>query len=921
MKSYSKTTTTIALFLISAFAISLVAVPAANAHTPPWDIPTYAYINVAPNPVGVGQQVNILMWLDKTFAPEIALTNDYRFHNYNLTIVNDDTGAIAFSKIYETVIDTTSSQYQAWTPDTTGTYTLYFSFPGQDFNEYSHPTVDSRGRPEQFVNDTYLKSSAQTTLVVQDEQIPTPITSYPLPAEYWTRPIYGENTDWWSISSNWLGTGSPGFTVWSSSSLNRYPGDAVGPLTPHIMWTKALQEGGVVGGTINTRPDLNGNTWFEGSAYNQRYGNPIIVSGMLIYNPPVSYTGVSSGPTTCVDLRTGEVLWSRSDVPAPSFAYVYDVEDPQQHGVYPAILFTSNFGSAYDAYTGDHLFNVRNVPGGASFFGPGAATVLGPQGEHLRYVWTNTAPRGSAPDWTLGEWNSTLLWTGEGFAVPDSGGLSPNPDLSDVTTWAWQNTTTYVDGVPTVTSKNVTTTTTSVDASVSSGPHTRYDWIISEPTYTSSSAPSPVGAIYGDMIIYENGTLPGLTTSVFGTNSYAPYTYFAVNLNASRPGYDVGDILWTNEVDAPPGNVSVSLGSVDPVNHVFFEAYKETMQFVGYSMEDGHYLWTTPTQTALDYYGNPALPYVNGQIAYGKLYSVQYGGILYCYDTATGDLLWTYGNGGPGNSTNAGLYLAYGHYPTFINAVGNGVLYTVTTEHTVNTPIYKGALARAINATDGTEIWTLSDYTGEFFTMSYAIADGFATWFNGYDNQIYSIGRGPSATTVSAPDTAAAFGTPVVIKGTVLDVSAGTQQNEQAARFPYGVPAVSDASMSEWMGYIYQQKPRPTNATGVTVTLSVVDANNNCREIGTTTTDMDGFFSFQWTPDIPGKYTVIASFAGSSGYWPSHAESAFTVMPEPEATPTPPTQPTSNTDMYVTGFGIAIIAAIAVVGVLLLRKH
>ena len=33
--------------------------------------------------------------------------------------------------------------------------------------------------------------------------------------------------------------------------------------------------------------------------------------------------------------------------------------------------------------------------------------------------------------------------------------------------------------------------------------------------------------------------------------------------------------------------------------------------------------------------------------------------------------------------------------------------------------------------------------------MSYAMADGYNTWFNGYDNQIYVVGRGPSATTVT----------------------------------------------------------------------------------------------------------------------------------------------------------------------------
>jgi outer membrane protein assembly factor BamB len=101
-------------------------------------------------------------------------------------------------------------------------------------------------------------------------------------------------------------------------------------------------------------------------------------------------------------------------------------------------------------------------------------------------------------------------------------------------------------------------------------------------------------------------------------------------------------------------------------------------------------------------------------------------GIIYCYDTTNGDLLWTFGNGGvPGNDTNSGFQVP-GPYPTFVYAVCNGVVYTMTTEHTVETPIYKNARTRAINATDGTEIWTFSTITAP---NSAAIADGFATFF------------------------------------------------------------------------------------------------------------------------------------------------------------------------------------------------
>ncbi len=149
-------------------------------------------------------------------------------------------------------------------------------------------------------------------------------------------------------------------------------------------------------------------------------------------------------------------------------------------------------------------------------------------------------------------------------------------------------------------------------------------------------------------------------------------------------------------------------------------------------------------------------------------------------------------------------------------------------------------------------------------------------------------------------------------------------KNEQAARFPNGVPVASDVSMADWMGYVYQQQPLPTNFTGVSVTLNVVDSNGNYRSIGTTTTDASGTFKFTWKPDIPGDYTLIASFAGTNGYWPSTAENSFNVMLEPTATATPTPAPASNTDMYVLASAAAVIVAVAIVGavvVLMVRKR
>ena len=86
-----------------------------------------------------------------------------------------------------------------------------------------------------------------------------------------------------------------------------------------------------------------------------------------------------------------------------------------------------------------------------------------------------------------------------------------------------------------------------------------------------------------------------------------------------------------------------------------------------------------------------------------------------------------------------------------------------------------------------------------------------------------------------------------------MDTSAGTQQTQQLADFPHGVPCASDASMTHWMEYVYDQQPEPTNFTGVTVTLTAIDPNGNLVTLGTATSDSSGLYHLTWTPpSIPG---------------------------------------------------------------------
>jgi hypothetical protein len=149
-----------------------------------------------------------------------------------------------------------------------------------------------------------------------------------------------------------------------------------------------------------------------------------------------------------------------------------------------------------------------------------------------------------------------------------------------------------------------------------------------------------------------------------------------------------------------------------------------------------------------------------------------------------------------------------------------------------------------------------------------------------------------------------------VIEGTITDQSPAQP----------GTAAISDDDMSAWMEYLHMQKPIPANAKGVDVSLDVIDANGNFRSIGTATSDMSGVYSFVWQPDIPGQYTVIATFAGSESYGSSYAQTSFYCEEAPQPTPPPEPTPAPMTDTYLAGSTIAIIAAIAIAVFLLLRK-
>jgi hypothetical protein len=183
---------------------------------------------------------------------------------------------------------------------------------------------------------------------------------------------------------------------------------------------------------------------------------------------------------------------------------------------------------------------------------------------------------------------------------------------------------------------------------------------------------------------------------------------------------------------------------------------------------------------------------------------------------------------------------------------------------------------------------------------------------------MYVFGKGKSATTVEAPLTAIPLGESIVIQGTVMDLSPA-QPN---------TPCVSTDSMTLQMEYLHKQQPidgiwHNETMIGVPVVLTALDSNGNIEDLGTVTTNgLYGTFSLSWTPPIEGDYTIMATFAGDASYSSSAASTAITVGPAPTVAPTqePLQLPPDNT-MLIIAATIAIIIALAIATILLLRKQ
>lgn len=787
--------------VILVLALTLIAVISNVSFVQAENITTYANMSTVPNPVGVNQPFEVSFWV----LP-LPPTDADVFHGFEVTITKPDgtlekRGPLTSSPV--------GAQYFVYTPDQIGTYYLQFAYPGETFAS---------------LGNTYLPCQTEKQAVVVQQQAIPAWQDTPLPTDYWTRPINAQNRLWTSIAGNWLQRSYNGINVYwdSASGFNPY---SAAPRSPHVVWTKELAMGGLVGG------ERGSTSYYSGLSYEPKFTPPIIMNGRLYYNiyatNDIAQPDMGLRGFICVDLRTGEELWRRTEGNI-DVGQLYNYVSGNQMGVLPYLWsLTGDTWKMYDANTGEIILEFANASGVLfTMYG-----TVWQDADGVLYV--NTINPQSK--W-LAMWNSTKAF--------EANGLMP----------------VYASGVgfwrPIVGT---------------------YDWL--KGIQWNVTLPDVGGDLYnvgmtGDILVAS-------TVSYYYTST----SYVDVGFNLRT-----GQQLWIQ-------------------NRNKWEPYQ--------AFGEGIYVsWNSKTRTYTAYDGNTGLEkWVSEPLEYpwgsftsdnvaliadGKVYALGYDGYLHAFDVNTGKHLWKFYSG------NSGTETPYGSYPFYYGPIiADGVLFAGTGEHSPTQPYIRGERLFAVDVETGKELWSING-----MMLVQAITDGYLLAYNAYDNRIYCFGKGPSATTVTAPDIGVPKGSSVIIKGTVTDQSSGQP----------GTPAIADVNMGEYMANIKEQQPIDlTLVTGVPVKLSAQAPDGSTMPIADVTSDAFGNFFYDWTPPDTGMYKIVATFAGSASYGSSSAETAIGVTAAASTTET--TTTSAPLDLYIIVATIVIIIAIAIVGMMILRKR
>jgi len=860
--------------LLLSMAITLKPTSGDAAIAPGTHLPTYAYLNVFPNPAGVGQSVTLGIFLASPWPTNEVGTN------YTVKITNPS-GTTTYNGPYTS--DLTGGTVAYFTPDAVGNYTIQFIYPGQTLRNASG------------FNGLYADKSESlpTTLVVQQEAVvdrSLPFT--PLPTQWWQLPVSAQNSqNWYQLTGAWLGLGANSFATTGNYNTSNYYNPYTEDVTSgHVLWTKPWLNGGVAGGIFGG-DEVRSHYWST-FQYQPRYA-PVIIDG-VIYSTWYTFamgSGADQG-ITAVDLYTGKTLWTTNTTAVLYCGmqmYQYTINDYGVRGPWlwaTGTLPASQTGGSIPSNNSGTQYNLYDCV----------------TGKYVMSVVNGTSMRLGQDD------NGNLI----GYFINNTAGtqmVHPRYNLNEPVT----NTGPHMTAVNMTVCAGMTGSNGPNNVAVNTFRAFQTGYIYDMPVQTN------ISGIDLDPALSLSGITGNELVLTSGSTNHGQHGYMLMATMDITTGKQLG----AANITYPQSNAMLPYTRVSTVFGDGIYAINNLVNYnvVAYNTKDCTKAWEV---VMTGYHGaQPNIYDLYGVKTYHAKDSFLFaglGGDIWSLDSRTGALNWytntTTLQGASGTET------PYNVWPLWSfgsSCISNGIAY-LAGGHEYNPPLFHGCQIYAVNVTDGSLVWMSLDTT----VTSSAIAYSKLVTLNAYDNQLYCRGKGPSAMAVEAPSVGVTTSTPITITGTITDVSPGTQQQLVASNYPNGLPCISDETQSLFMEAVYQQQPMYNNMTGVPITISVIDSNNNLRDIGTTTSNAMGDFGFTWTPDIAGNYQVIATFKGSNSYYPSSAATFFFAGETPTQAPvvTPQTNAATTTDLmtYNIGVGIAIIIAIAIVGLLMLRR-
>jgi outer membrane protein assembly factor BamB len=268
------------------------------------DISTNAYISVSPNPIGINQTLNVIVWL-VPFIPANAV-----YHNYTVTFTKPD-GTIVTIGPFDS--EPGGLGTFNFTPDQNGTWHYHFSYSGGDIvggNIYS------------------VSTSPTSTLTVQTAPIPGLQPSYlPNSGEFsnWGRPINAWNLDWYSFGGDWPQSGYNA----SKTYFNPY---STTSNSAHILWTQQTEVGGLIGGA------------YSSASYSGDSSIIMVEAGLAYYK--------ASNGMHCIDVHTGKQLWVQPGISPTVGVPIQQYSNITGFSYEAELLQVGDNFTIYDPFTG-----------------------------------------------------------------------------------------------------------------------------------------------------------------------------------------------------------------------------------------------------------------------------------------------------------------------------------------------------------------------------------------------------------------------------------------------------------------------------------------------------------------------------------------------------------------------------------------